>query len=278
MDWAERLNGVILFIEEHLTEELDGQRIAEISGCPFYYFQRVFLYMTNITLSEYIRRRRLSLAAVELQKNSGKVIEVSSKYGYESPTAFNRAFQRFHGVAPSSLKTQNVPFRSFPPIHFAMSVQGGQDLEFRIVEKGAFRILGIVCPLDRELEKNFMEIPNVWDQALRDGTLARLESMMNGKPEGLLGVSVHHTDDWRYLIAVSSDKRSGDFAEYEIPACRWAVFEGMGTNRSLQELERRVITEWLPTSGYQYANIPDIEVYSKADPQEAVYEYWLPVI
>lgn len=277
MGWIERMNQAMEFIEQHLTEDLDYEKIADISGCPSYYFQKVFLYMTDMTLSEYIRRRRLSLAAVELQKNNGTVLDVSVKYGYESPTAFNRAFKKFHGVAPSALKTQNAPFKSYPPLRFTVSVQGGQELNFRIEEKDAFRIVGISCPLDKDLENNFHVIPGVWDQALADGTLMRLGSVMNGEPQGLLGVSVHHTDDWKYFIAVSSDKESSDFEEYEIPACTWAVFEGRGTNISLQNLERRVITEWLPTSGYEYANTPDIEVYIKADPADAIYEYWLPV-
>lgn len=94
----------------------------------------------------------------------------------------------------------------------------------------------------------------------------------------MLGISVHHTEDWKYLIAVRSDRKEDSFEEYHIPACKWAIFEGQGTNRSLQELEKRVIAEWLPTSGYTYANSPDIEVYIKADPQEAVYEYWIPIL
>lgn len=278
MDWIEHLNQAMAFIEEHLMEELDYEDIADIAGCPPYYFQKVFLYMTNVTLNEYIRRRRLSLAAVELQKNNGRVIDVSAKFGYESPTAFNRAFKNFHGVAPSALRTQEVSFKAYPPVRFSLSIQGGWELNFRIEEKEAFCILGVSCPLDKDLEKNFATIPNAWNQALADGTLMKLGSLMNGKPQGLLGVSVCHTEEWKYFIAVSSDEKSGDFEEYEIPSCKWAVFAGTGTNVSLQDLERRVLIEWLPTSGYKYADIPDIEVYIKADPQDAVYEYWLPVV
>lgn len=278
MDWIERMNKAMAFIEQHLLEELDYEKIADIAGCPSYYFQRVFLYMANITLNEYIRRRRLSLAAVELQKNNGKVIDVSAKFGYESPTAFNRAFQKFHGVAPSAIRTQKVSFKSYPPLAFSVSIQGGQELQFRVEKKEAFRILGLSCPLDKDLEKNFDVIPSVWNRALEDGTLMKLGALMNQNPQGLLGVSACHTEEWKYLLAVSSDQKSSDFEEYEIPSCTWAVFEGAGTNVSLQNLERRVLMEWLPTSGYQYANVPDIEVYIKADPQDAVYEYWLPVV
>ena len=277
MDWIKQLNQAIDFIEENLDGELDYEEVAGIAGCPSYYFQQMFLYLTDMTLREYIRRRRLSLAAVELQKGNRKVTDIAMKYGYESPTAFTRAFKNFHGITPSAVKTEPVFFQAYPPISFSMTVHGGVPLQFRVEEKEAFRILGLSCPLSKELTENFQRIPAVWDAALADGTLARLISMAEGKPEGLLGVSIHHTEDWKYLIAVRSDQKPGKYEEYQIPACKWAVFEGKGTNRTLQELEKRVIIQWLPTSGYTYAEIPDIEVYLHADPEDAVYEYWLPV-
>ena len=278
MEWMQRLNQSIEYIEEHITEELDYERVAQVAGCPSYYFQQMFLYMTNMTLREYIRRRRLSLAAVELQRDSGKVIDIAVKYRYESPTAFTRAFKSFHGVVPSALKTENIPLQAFPPIQFHVSMDGGLPLKFRVEEKAAFRVLGVSCPLNKELAQNFEVIPTVWDTALADGTLTKLSALQESRPQGLLGISVHHTEDWKYLIAVRSDRKEDSFEEYHIPACKWAIFEGRGTNLSLQELEKRVIAEWLPTSGYTYANSPDIEVYIKADPQEAVYEYWIPIL
>ena len=151
-------------------------------------------------------------------------------------------------------------------------------MKFRVEEKATFRVVGISCPLDKELNKNFEVIPTVWDTAFADGTLTKLNALQESIPQGLLGISIHHTEDWKYLIAVRSDKKDDTFEEYWIPACKWAIFEGQGTNHSLQQLEKRIITEWLPTSGFTYANSPDIEVYIKADPQEAVYEYWIPII
>ncbi len=278
MEWMQRFNQSIEYIEEHITEELDYEKVAQVAGCPSYYFQQMFLYMTNMTLREYIRRRRLSLAAVELQRDSGKVIDIAVKYRYESPTAFTRAFKSFHGVVPSALKTENIPLQAFPPIQFHVSMDGGLPLKFRVEEKAAFRVLGVSCPLNKELAQNFEVIPTVWDTALADGTLTKLSALQESRPQGLLGISVHHTEDWKYLIAVRSDRKEDSFEEYHIPACKWAIFEGRGTNLSLQELEKRVIAEWLPTSGYTYANSPDIEVYIKADPQEAVYEYWIPIL
>lgn len=271
------LNEAIDYIEEHLTEELNDEEIAAIARCPLYYFQKLFLYVANIPLNEYIRLRRLSLAAVELQKSNAKVIDIALKYGYRSPTAFNRAFKQFHGIAPSSIKKGNTSFNSYPPIHFSLSVQGGEKLSFRIEKKASFSILGISMPLNKDLEKNFKNVPNMWDKALAEGRLSELLLMNDIHPKGLLGATLHHTDEWKYFIAVASSKLDLNYEKYPVPACLWAVFSGRGTNLSLQDLERRVILDWLPTSGYTCADVPDIELYIKADPNDSIYEYWLPI-
>lgn len=278
MEWIERLNTCMDYIEEHLAEKIDCEKLADIMNCPVYHFQRMFVYVTNISLNEYIRRRRMSLAAVDLQDPRAKVIDIALKYGYDSPTAFNRAFQSIHGIAPSLAGKEKALLKSYPALSFFFSIQGMEELKFKIETKDAFRIVGKSCPLSKDLAENFMKIPHEWDMALEKGTLAQLYSLMNGEPNGLLGVSVHNAQEWKYFISVSSTRKETAFESYEIPSAAWAIFSGQGTNISLQELEKRVITEWLPTSGYEYAEIPDIEVYIKADPNDAIYEYWLPVI
>lgn len=118
----------------------------------------------------------------------------------------------------------------------------------------------------------------MWQEASENGTIQKLAGMMDTPPMGLLGVSAcNDKEQWKYFIAVSSTKTSGEFEEYIVPASTWAIFSGTGTNRSIQELEQRIITEWLPTSGYEYDNAPDIEVYLNPDPQNAQYEVWIPV-
>lgn len=268
---------MIAYIEEHLEEKIDYEKLAEIANCPTYHFQRMFFYMTDLSVAEYVRRRRMSLAAVDLQDEQARIIDIALKYGYDSPTAFNRVFQSVHGVAPSAAKKKNTVLKAYPAIKFSLAVSGKEEMSFRIEKKAAFRILGKSAPLQKVLEENFAAIPYEWDAALENGMLSELYSLMDGQPEGLLGVSVHNKEEWKYFIAVSSAERNTRFEEYEIPAATWAIFSGRGTNVSLQNLERRVIREWLPSSGYEYAEIPDIEVYIKADPEDAVYEYWLPV-
>ncbi len=279
MEWIEGLNKAISYIEEHLTEEISYDELARIACCSAYHFQRMFAYMAGVPLSEYIRRRRMSLAAADLQSGEGKIIDIGMKYGYTSPTAFNRAFQSVHGMAPSMAKKGGSPMKAYPPISFKITVKGVEELNYRIEEKAAFRIVGVSHPLDKEIEKNFKTVPQMWQNAAMNGTIEKLAPLMNDQPMGVLGVSVcNDKEDWRYFIAVSSSADADNaLDEYIIPACTWAVFSGTGTGMSIQELEQRIVTEWLPTSGFEYDNAPDIEVYLNPDPNDIQYEVWVPV-
>lgn len=279
MEWIERLNDAIGYIEEHLTDEIDAAQLGKIACCSSYHFQRMFAYMAGIPLSEYIRRRRMSLAAVDLQGKDVKIIDLAGKYGYNSPTAFNRAFRSVHKVAPSAVKNEGVSVKSFPPIQFKITIKGVEEMNYRIETKDAFRIVGVSVPLDKDIEKNFAVIPAKWQEVAANGTLQKLAGMMDRPPMGVLGISTcNDTEPWRYYIAVSTSQESGNFEEYVVPAATWAIFSGEGTNQSIQGLERRIITEWLPTSGYEYGSAPDVEVYLNPDPQNAQYEVWIPVV
>ena len=279
MEWIERLNDAIVYIEENLTGTIDHERLGQIACCSSYHFQRMFSYMAGMPLSEYVRKRKMSLAAVDLQGGSAKIIDVAEKYGYNSPTAFNRAFQSIHGIAPSALKDEGVSIKSFPPITFKITIKGVGEMNYRIETKDAFRIVGVSVPLEKEIEKNFAVIPSKWQEIATNGTLKRLTQMMNAQPMGVLGISTcNDEEEWRYYIAVSTSMEKGELEEYTVPPATWAVFPGSGTNDSIQELERRIVTEWLPTSGYEYGNAPDVEVYLNPDPQNAQYEVWIPIV
>ncbi|MCI9199449.1 MAG: AraC family transcriptional regulator [Lachnospiraceae bacterium] len=279
MEWIERLNKTISYMEGHLTEEISYDELARMACCSTYHFQRMFAYIAGIPLSEYIRRRRMSLAAVDLQSGEGKIIDIGMKYGYSSPTAFNRAFQSVHGIAPSIAQKGGTLIKSYPPISFKIAVKGGEELNYRTEEKASFRIIGVSQPLDKEIENNFMVVPQMWQKAATDGTLNKIIPLMNQQPMGVLGVSVcNDKEEWKYFIAVSSSSEiDNSLEEYVVPGCTWAIFSGTGTNRSIQELEQRVVTEWLPTSGYEFADAPDVEVYLNPDPDNGQYEVWLPI-
>ena len=279
MEWIERLNKSINYIEEHITEEISYDELAQIACCSTYHFQRMFTYIAGVSLSEYIRRRNMSLAAVDLQGSNEKIIDISLKYGYSSPTAFNRAFQSIHGVAPSALKNEGVSIKSFPPITFKFTVKGVEELNYRIETKPAFRIVGKSYPLNKEIEQNFLEVPQMWQNAVMDGTIKKIIALMNSQPQGVLGVSAcNDNEKWKYYIAVSSTADiDTSLEEYIVPGCMWAIFPGGGTGKSIQELEKRIVTEWLPTSGYEFTEGPDIEVYFNPDPNNTQYEVWIPI-
>lgn len=279
MEWIDRFNEAIDYMEQHLTDEIDYMRLGEIACCSSYHFQRMFTYLAGQPLSEYIRKRKMSLAAVDLQGGDEKVIDVAAKYGYHSPTAFNRAFQSVHGIAPSAVRDEGVSIKSFPPVKLTVVVKGAEELNYRIETKPAFRIAGVSVPLAPDIEDNFQAVPMKWGEVSMDGTLERLAGMIALPPVGILGVSVcNDIEPWRYYIAVATDGDAAGFETYTVPAATWAVFPGSGTNVSLQELERRVVTEWLPTSGYEYGSAPDVEVYLNPDPENAQYELWIPVV
>ena len=281
MDWVERMNSSVNYIEEHITEELDFSEIAKIACSSAYHFQRMFACMTGVSLSEYIRRRRMSLAVADLKSGNIKIVDIALKYGYSSPTAFNRAFQSVHGVAPSLVKQNGVSVKSYPPISFKITVKGAESLDYRIEKKEPFRVVGFSAVLDKDLYNNYELINQMWQLAGKNGTTSKLTGLMDGYPSGLLGVMVcdDSLEEWRYFAAVSSTKEiDSTLEEYIIPSYTWAIFTGEGdAPDAIKDLGMRVITEWLPTSGYEYDNGPDIEVYLSEEPGNTKFEYWMPI-
>lgn len=280
MDMIEKFNKAVDYIEQHLQDKIDLEETAKLADCSLYHFQRMFSYLADMPLSEYIRRRRMSLAAEDI-KSGESVLDVSLKYGYDSPTAFNRAFKTVIGVAPSLIKKETSVLKTFPKIKFTLSVTGSEELSFRIEKKGPFSIAGITTELSNNLEENFMKLPKMWMKASLFGTIKKLLSLQNNPSiPGVLGVSTPEDNDkWRYFIAVATDNKTNTkFETLNIPSFTWAVFPGKGTNKDIQTLEQRIVKEWLPSSGYEYDNGPDVEVYLSPDPNKAVFEVWIPVI
>ncbi len=280
MEWLDRLNDALNYIEDNLKSEIEYEMAAKIACCSTYHFQRMFSYIAGVPLSEYIRNRRLTMAALDLQ-NGDKVIDVALRYGYESPTSFNRAFQKVHGVSPSAAQKEGTALKAFPRISFKITIKGDTEMEYRIVNKEAFRVVGVQIPLSNDIEKNFQEVPKFWQQVAQNGTLSQIVPLMNAEPMGVLGITAcgNENESWKYYVAVSTDRETPDgMVEYMVPEFTWAVFPGQGTMpTSIQETEKRAVTEWLPTSGYEYADGPDIEVYINADPANAKFEVWLPI-
>ncbi len=282
MEWLQRLNESIRYIEENLAGDIGYDQAAKIACCSTFHYQRMFSYIAGIPLSEYIRRRRMTAAAFDLQSGGIKVIDAALKYGYESPTAFNRAFQSVHGVSPSMAREEGVQLKAFPRISFTISIKGDAEMNYRIEKRDAFTIVGVKEHFDMSIEESFQNVPMFWQRTVQSGAVPIILAAMDREPYGLLGVSTcMNGRDFDYYIAVASNQPAKEgMAEYEVPACTWAIFDCIGPMpQAMQDLQKRIVTEWLPTSGYEYANAPDIELYPEGDQQSADYrcQVWLPI-
>ena len=164
--WIIGFQESIDYIEQNLTETLDVEEIAGKAALSPFYYQRIFGALCNMTVGEYIRARRMTLAAQELAGSGSKVIDVALRYGYDSPDSFAKAFQRFHGVTPSQAREKGIPLRSLAPLHIKITLEGGSMLDYRIVEKAPFTVVGVKRRFDTET--CYQEIPKFWDEWMSD--------------------------------------------------------------------------------------------------------------
>lgn len=244
MEWVQGMNKAVNYIEEHILEEPDLNQLGRLAGCSAHHFQRIFTYIGGITLTEYLRKKRMSLAAVDLKDENTKVIDVALKYGYDSPTAFSRAFQMIHGIPPSMVRETGASLKAFPPLVFQLTVRGTQEMNYRIEKKDEIRVIGKKIPLKPTLEENFQITPKFWAECAKDGTIEKLAALMDTPFYGLMGISTcNEKDEWEYYIAVATTKAAGDFEEMVVPKSTWAVFYQEGPVIKMQELETRIVTE-----------------------------------
>jgi len=275
MDWLKGMNNAILYIEKNLTHPIQYETPARIVGCSVYEFSRIFSFMAGMSISEYVRRRRLSQAVFDIQHSDQKIIDIGLKYCYDSPAAFTRAFKELHGVAPLSARKSNVPLKTYPAIKFVLSIKGVEEMNFRIVEKPAFSVVGIKHTFRDNYESDENQIPALWQNTSPE-MLEKLKSL--AKSEGIFGMFTrHYLGTNEYLIAVESDAELPEgFVKHKVAACKWVVIEN---KTNAPDLNERVHTEWLPNSGYSRAqrSFPTMEFYGKAQSGTEFDELWIPV-
>ncbi len=237
--WIEGIQRAIDHIEENLMDDLD---IADIAACSYvsaFHFQRIFSVLCGITVGEYIRNRRLTLAAQELSGAGAKVIDTALKYGYDSPDSFSRAFARFHGMPPSAAMKKGVRLRAYAPLRIKIRLEGGTMLDYKIMEKAAFTVMGRQRRFN--MDTCYDEIPAFWSEH-------------NGGAEsqvvcGMYGVCIDSSGkEFDYLIADNylpwSEVPEG-YVTRVIPAGTWAVFPWRGLlPRALQSVNSRIWSEW----------------------------------
>lgn len=282
MEWLKKLGKAIDYIEDNLDKEISYDEAARIACCSPYYFQRVFSYVSGVSLAEYIRRRKMTQAAFELQRADSRVIDVALKYGYSSPTSFHRAFQNVHGITPTAAKLGGNVLQAYPSIQFKIEITGGNAMAYRIAKKPPLRIVGIRIPLTSDMEDNLRIVPEFWKALLQGEQFLEICRLSNGGPRGILGISVYKNPKEIYYyigVATNSPAPAGMY-ECEIPAAAWVIFENDGRfKEDVQSVFKRFYMEWLPFSGYKYAELPDIEVYPicSGQPVHGHSEVWIAV-
>lgn len=282
MEWLKKLNAAVDYIENNLDGDISYDEAARIACCSTFYFQRIFSYVSGISLSEYVRRRRMTQAAFELQRTDAKVVDIALKYGYTSPTSFNRAFQSVHNITPAAARNKGCTLNAYPAIRFLVQVTGGNAMTYHIAEKSSMRMIGVRIPLSADMEENQKKIPEFWQSVLNSSLFSEICRLQDGSPQGILGVSVYENpQNFFYYIAAATDAPVPDgMFTFEIPEATWAVFENNGHfKENVQSIFRRFYTEWLPFSGYEYAGLPDIEVYPVCEetPVSGHSEVWIAI-
>ena len=287
MDWITGIQNAINYIEEHLTEEIDYEIVAKEASCSSFYLQRIFSILCGMTLGDYIRNRRLTLAGNELSAADDKVIDIALKYGYESPESFTRAFSRFHGVTPSKAKKDGSKLKSFSRLSVKITLSGGNIMDYKIIEKNAFDIIEKVEAHTVENSENAKSIPDFWMRSHNDGTV---KTLLDTTPDRIYIFGVcygnlpENAKTFDYSIAAKCDNNTvvpEGFRKNTIPARTWAVFECKGAMpNAMQDMWHKIISEFFPTSGYQPTYEMDIEAYTDGNMGSPDYrsEIWVPVI
>lgn len=287
MDWITGIQSALNYIEDHITEELDYADIASQAACSSYYFQRIFGILCGIPLGEYIRNRKLALAGSELNVADTKVIDVALKYGYESPESFTRAFSKFHGITPSEAKKDGSRLKSYSPLSVQIILKGGHTMDYKIIDKSAFKVIEKVERQNISDSQHLNTIPGFWERSHQDGTIEKLLSITSDRSY-IFGICYggNLTDEksFDYGIGVMYDDSCQipeGFRVNEIPARTWVVFETHGAMPdAIQKLWHNICAEFFPTSDYQPTYEMDVEVYTYGDMTSPDYrsEIWVPVV
>lgn len=236
MDWLTKMNSAIDYIEENLTGKIDLNIICMKACCSSYNFQRMFSFITDITLAEYIRRRKLTAAAFELQSSNQKIIDIATKYGYDSATSFSRAFSALHGLTPTEAKRAGSSLKAFPKISFQISIKGEKEMNYRIETKEAFDVFGIETISSLTGEKDYLSPAELWQNCQRNGEYERLFSNAGSLPNFVSQdlCKVHAVENYRkteentfpYMLCafVSNSSKTEGYKIIHIPAQTYVIF------------------------------------------------------
>lgn len=298
MEWIAGIQRAINYIEDHITEELDYEAIARDSFSSSFHFQRVFSILCGYTLGEYIRSRRLTLAGIALAVGGERVIDVALRYGYDSPDSFAKAFQKFHGIPPSQARSKGAKLKSFSRLSFKITLEGGTIMNYRIEKKPAMILTGYRnrfegTPLDRKQQDHHFWTSTRLNQYILQG-MARdcataYEVITNIGDDGYDFYIASKLNNWalEHFEEELGGEIASRFVHLNVQEATYLVCETEKCHyptEKISDLYRKAVTEWLPSAGYELADLPEIDVihwyYSEneADVNQLRYvELWLPI-
>ena len=290
MNVLESLNKAMEYIEENLEYDINFQKLAQIACCSEYHFRRMFSFLAGMSLGEYIRHRRLTAAASLLKDTDEKVIDVALRFGYESPDAFAKAFQAMYGVTPTHVKKSGASLPAFIPLTFQLSVNGGYKMDCRIVEKGAFNIIGASGRIPLIYSGSNPHTADVW-RKLRQEDLLVLMEYSKIEPSGILTVFANYEDKTEegtkldYFVGIAANELLPErlmkrFDVLEVEASAWAVFTSCGEHpTAAQEVWARIADTWFPSSDYEMSGGPELLWYESYDFGKPDFksEIWIPI-
>ena len=279
-------NETMKYIEETMTDRIDERKFALLSGYSYPLFSRMFSIMVDYPLSEYIRFRKLSCAARDLRENDEKIIEIAFKYGYESQDSFSLAFKKFHGHTPKEVRKGSA-FQIFSPIKLSLSVEGGKNMDIKIMKKSAFKVAG-----STERIEEGGDFPNVWDKLFKKVSEKKLKNLGNGQSYGAcyeIEKNEKENSESKYTVSYMAgyDAQNTDKAKdlglsiLEVSEAEYAVVKLKGiVPNCIHEGWKYVTGTFFPEQGYRHAGTPDFEVYSEGDMKSDNYEmeFWVPIV
>lgn len=294
MDLMTRMSLALAYVENNLTGEINQETLVQIACCSTYNFYRMFSFITDISLTEYIRRRKLTLAAIELQSSDIKVIDLALKYGYDSPVSFSRAFQTLHGVTPTEARADGVTLKAYPRISFQISIKGEKEMDYRIETKEAFQVFGIEGIFKTDWSEAYPNNPQgFWDQNYANGMYDKLASDSGDLPQfvsqnlskvhGICDYKQTEPGTFAYMHCAfrSKNSKTDGYTVVDIPAHTWVIipsekFKWDKVIEVFNNLNKRFYSEWLQTAEYEQADGMNFDVYG-GDANMGYLELWYAV-
>lgn len=282
MDCIQSIQKAINYMEENILENINYEDVAKQVYMSNYHFHRLFSMVTGITANDYIRKRRLSMAGQELSMSNSKVIDISMKYGYDSPESFSKAFVRFHGITPKEAKRSGMQLKSFNRLVIKIILEGGTIMNYKIVEKEEFQLIGKARSFRNESisEEGNSEIPHFWKECGNKvfDTLSKYT-----KKHDMYGICTPVSKESNYFdYAIAMKYEGGELPEgytiFDVKPTLWAVFKCIGNDgKCIGDTWDRIFKEFLPSSDYNMLDYLDFELYPENNDTDCICEIWIPV-